>query len=202
MSLAAIKAAGSNPYYMTAAEGMELANKGHIVVNPNDCSPTNPQAFRVMLTSAGEAALAASTGAARFAIRSDIAVPVIKRGNPALKRGPRVPIYPFDLLEVGQSFHVPVTPEDAEPWKKIASSTNAANAKALAKVVPEVMETKSIRKLSKDAEGKPILDAEGKKVYTETQVTEPKTYATKKFKCCKVGATDPDGVGCRVFRVL
>lgn len=45
----------------------------------------------------------------------------------AAKRGGRRPdVYPFAILEVGQSFFVPSTAERPEPWKAMASTVNTA----------------------------------------------------------------------------
>lgn len=62
----------------------------------------------------------------RFNIEEGIPVPAPRRG---IQLEPR---YPFNLLNVGQSFMVPATPERPNPAKNLASTVSSAN-KRLAK---------------------------------------------------------------------
>ncbi len=68
------------------------------------------------------------------------------------------------------SFHVPVTPECPEPWKKMSATCSAAN--------------KRFRKLVRDPQVS----------------SEPFTVQTRKFRSFRVDDTDPQGPGVRVFR--
>lgn len=214
MSLAAIVAAGATPYYMTAEEGQELAAKGFISVNPNARSPVNFNAFQVAITPTGMAeyqkSLApsaptptptvTSTVAKAFNVRTDIQPPTPKPGTEG-KRD-RKATYPFDTMGVNYSFHIPCTPDNPEPWKKIASSVSAANKKSHVPVQPQEMVAKTERVYHNNPDGSPILDADGKKTFTETTVMSPKTVATKNFKAFQVDVNDPEGPGCRIFRLL
>lgn len=211
MSLQAIKAAGPNPFYMTPAEGQDLASRGLIAVH--EANPMNPNQFRVTLTPAGEAEFLKTQGSTAvkskptFEIESGFPIPTVKRGGfPEGMQRNRESSYPFDKMEIGQSFHVAVTADEQEPWKKLASSVNAANKRNEIQYIDPsngqpVPEIKTVKKLQKDASGKVVLDANGKKVSVATQEQGFKMVPTKKFRAFKVGDTDPKGPGCRVFRV-
>lgn len=103
----------------------------------------------------------------QFAIESNVAVPTTSaRASNA--------VYPFDLLEVGQSFFVPATEEKPEPHVSLASTVASAN-KRHAVEIP----------------GQTRTDRKGNVV--------PATYAARKFivrKDVKDGVT-----GARVFRI-
>lgn len=57
----------------------------------------------------------------RFKIEDGYEIPAPKRGIQAEPR------YPFNLLNVGQSFMVPATPERPNPAKALASTVSSAN---------------------------------------------------------------------------
>jgi len=58
---------------------------------------------------------------AAFAVESGVPIPAIKR------QGAATSIYPFDALEVGQSFFVPATDEMPNPGKSLASTVSSAS---------------------------------------------------------------------------
>lgn len=70
-------------------------------------------------TNAPAAAPVASNG---FKIVSNVPLPTSKRGSAGDKK------YPFDALQVGQSFFVPATP-DFDPIKKLGSTVSSATAR-------------------------------------------------------------------------
>lgn len=62
----------------------------------------------------------ASSNVKGFEIESNIPVPEkARRSGPSGK-------YPFDALEVGQSFFIPATDDKPEPWKSLQSTVAAA----------------------------------------------------------------------------
>jgi hypothetical protein len=215
--LGALFNAGQAPCYMSAEEGSELAAKGMISVDANLVNPIEPNKFLVRITEAGTAALMAPqaqsgfgvpssvpTVAAKstFTIDDNIPIPAIVRaGNPGNLK-PRTSQYPFELLQVNQSFHVPATAEDKEPHKKMASNVSAANKRSEIEAVPQEMVTTKHKRKVVDAQGKPIKGADGKDTYEHYETTGPKMIATKKFVARQVNATDPKGAGVRVFRTL
>lgn len=130
-----------------------------------------------------------------FAIDDGIALPTIKRGG----RG-RAPIFPFDALEVGQSFHIPATAERPDPAKSLASTVSSANAK-YAKDTGEVEEV-TVNKYQVDENGKRVKDAEGHYVKIGSEIVKrPKTAQEREFVLRSVDVTDPRGKGARVFRL-
>ena len=112
--------------------------------------------------------------------------------------------YPFDKLEVGQSFHVPATVAVTDPFKAIASSVTGARRRYSEKVVVDGVvqtETVTVKTFTKDANGKRVK-RDGHYVVTGTEtVNREKTRQTRDFLAAAVGADDPNGAGARVWRV-
>jgi len=139
------------------------------------------------------------------AVESGIAVPAIKRagaggGGRTAKPNP----YPFDVMEITQSFHL-VLPEDKEEAEKVSRKLSVlvskANKNSRVPAVPAQIEKVVKRRQKKDEDGNPILDENGKKVVESYQVDSQVMLQTKFFVSRKVGATDPQGEGVRVFRI-
>lgn len=115
-------------------------------------------------------------------IEIDDAVPV-----PTATRSARTePAYPFDKLNVGQSFHIAATEKCPVPAKSVASSVTTA-----------------IRKYAT-----PIKNEDGSNVIEEVAVRgkadkQPRIVmkVERKFIIRTVGKDDARGPGCRVFRV-
>lgn len=146
--------------------------------------------------------VAAPSGATGgFNIRADVVMPKIVRTPPSNANRPEK--YPFSQLEIGQSFHVAVGA--GEDIDKIARkmSTQCSKANKASRVPVNPPQTKEVEKkeMIKDAEGKPVLDANGKKTYTKKKVVEQVTEQTKFFASRKTDGNDPEGVGVRVFRI-
>lgn len=218
-SIAILQAIAAAPaYYLTAAEGESLLAEGLITVDPAQPNPMNPTAFLVKLTAAGLAA--ASTVKEKpvvSAIVAGIAIPAKKpRSGNANNLTPRAAVYPFEQLPApvtdpisGQvqyaSFHVAANAGNPEPWKKLASATSAANKRSRQPMLDAnnqpVLQSVEVKKVQKDANGKAIVGADGKRLtYVVTEML-PVTSEGKLFAAHRVDATDPNGVGCRVFRI-
>ena len=212
------------PVYMTQEEGMTLAEMGLIQPNVAQVSPINPNAVLVSLTESGQKRLdemmkpksallppppaqpnaSVEVEQPRLAFKTpgiridtDVAVPKMKRVAPKSKKKPR---YPFDELEIGQSFHLPTTEDQPEPWKNVARFLTAANTKSKLPVEPHEMVKVTKKRIVLGENGEKLKDR-GKLVYEKYQIEELKTVQTKKFICRRVGADDPAGEGARVFRV-
>lgn len=215
--LAALFAAGTNPFYMTGEQGQELLANGCIVIDPNQVGPV-PGSCRVATTEAGMKALEGH----KASFKPVVSAPTVGIGLPAPgKRGgnnnlkPRSSTYPFnDLLEPVtladgsiqySSFHVACKPENPEPWLAMASNVSAANTRSEVEVKDAsgtvVTETVQKKTMVKGPDGKGLKGADGKTQYTVSVVSQPKTQATKKFIARRVNETDPNGPGVRVFRV-
>jgi hypothetical protein len=191
---------------LTELEGREIVDNGFASL---DRSIQAGGASAVRLTDKGVATVNAQTAtrAARSTttvsanVRSDIPAPGKRKGG---KKGSK---YPFDTIEVGSSFHIPATLENTDPLYSVASSLTFARAKFSVPVIDEttgvpVLETVNVKTYEKDDAGKIVKDAEGHRVVaSEASVTRPKMKLTKDFTAAAVDASDPDGVGARVWRI-
>jgi len=159
------------------------------------------EAVAVRSTPLGEALLASpdqtETGRTtmdkpNFSIDDNIAVPAIRRAS-----GGKPSIYPFDQLELGQSFFVPETEELPNPGKSLASTVSGASKRFATK-----NGTRTIRRRPKltNEDGSPMLDENGKQIKGElTDVEVPAFIYERKFI---VRSVEENGVaGARVWRV-
>lgn len=209
--------------YLTVAEGQELVTAKCIeVVNPLQTSPVNASAFLCTITEYGKSIIpqanpihqvsqvahltesnTALVGNSTITIATGIPVPTIKRGAGfGAGRKASDPKYPFAVLEIGQSFHVPFGSEDVAKVSRVVS-TAVSNANSDSKVpVPTGEKEVVIRKRAKkDAEGNVLKNEEGTRLFETYQEESVKMQQTKFFVSRKVGADDPQGPGIRVFRV-
>lgn len=92
--------------------------------------------------------------------------------------------YPFDTMEVGDSFHIAATPENKDPAKSVASSVSTANQKH--------------SKIKTDENGNTITKS--RKVRGGGMKDFPEREPIKLFTIRAVDNTDPKGPGCRVWR--
>lgn len=218
-----LASAGAAAFYMNAQEGQELSAHGLIQAHPEQVDPTDPTKVRVSLTDAGTQYLASQAqqpvkeakGPVVSEVRTGLSIPEPAKRGGANNLAPRQSQYPFGELPepttdaqgnpVYASFHVAVTDDNKEPWKSMASNVSAAKKRSEVEIKDGagnvVMETVTKKTLIKGEDKKPLLDANGKRQYSESQVTQPKTEATKNFIARRVNKDDPDGEGVRVFRV-
>lgn len=145
----------------------------------------------VRLTDAGTAML--SNGAAQpvsaspmsaFAIISNAALPASKRGNRVGGGAPKK--YPFDQLEVNQTFFVPAT-ATYDPVKKLGSTVSSANMR----FSEETGESKPVERTKRGPGNKAVKDAAGNNV-RET-VVRPIRKQTRKFTLRPVTAGEKYG---------
>lgn len=142
------------------------------------------------------ASIATLTPTPKFEIDSGIPLPVIRRNH---KSGGSKSAYPFEQLEVGQSFHVA-----ADDVGKIPRIMAAAVSNANKHYATKTGETDTVKM--------PIyeVDAKGKRVKVnghfnktgEKDVTRPKLKHEREFVLRSVDATDARGAGVRVFRTV
>ena len=206
--LALIKEAEGGFLMLTQDEGADIVQLQQAFID-GTVQPVDG-AVAVRLTPAGEAVLAAAPPAVTRAtrapvtvsagVRTDIPAPGKKRGG---KKGSK---YPFNMLQVGESFHIAATLENTDPLSSVASSITMARAKyAEPQVNPDgspVMETVTVKDYQKNADGKIVKGADGHRVVLgEKEVTRQATKVTRDFTSAAVDATDPDGVGARVWRI-
>lgn len=148
---------------------------GNALINGSQTAPAAAQP-------ASEAP-AASSGKPTFEIEDNVPLPTIKRG------GIGGTTYPFDALNVGQSFHVAASEDKPNPAKSLASTVSSATARYAVE--------------AKDAAGNTIFetvevkDEAGNVTGTEQR---PKMVNTRVFSVRTVGKDDPKGPGARVWR--
>lgn len=157
IGLAEIVAAGPNGLYTSPAVHGPLVEAGMVEINPAMTNEAGEIATRATQkgidemnqnTETGTAAASAPV-ATSFAIEDNVPMPT------GSGRGRGGNVYPFDALEVGQSFFVPNSEEKPNAAKSLASTVSSATARyAVAsedgatktnkkgKVVPVMVETR------------------------------------------------------------
>jgi len=191
--LAMIDEAGDDGLMLTQEEGLEAVQNGYATV---DTSVVEGNTARVVLTDAGRSALAGNaTPASTYEVEDDVPMPT------TTKRRGRSGGYPFEILAVGQSFHVPV--KDGEEPADVAARMQSSVSGARARFAEETGETETVtvKTYKKGDDGKFLKSPEGKRIIdTETETSRPKTKATRDFTVKAVDTTDPKGPGARVWR--
>lgn len=115
--------------HTSPAVHVPLIEAGLVEINPEIINQAGEVATRA--TEKGIAAVNANVqpavtavaGKPSFVLESNIPVPTVKRGG----RGGDM--YPFDSMEVGQSFFVAATEDKPEPAKSLASTVSSATAR-------------------------------------------------------------------------
>lgn len=209
--LAAIASAEGGFLMLTQAEGQDIVNEGFAVV---DTSIVEGDTAAVRLTEAGTAKLAetkdngsnpeATAGTAPAATDAKASYDIddgVPMPTGTVRRG-REGGYPFDKLEIGQSFHVAKSADNEDPAARLASSVSGARVK-YSEEVPGETETVTKKTYKRGPDGKGYAkDADGKRIVeSEETVTVPKLKLTRDFVCKSVDASDPKGEGARVWRV-
>lgn len=202
--LAELANSANGELFMTQAEAAEGIAAGHFEADPERADGDRAP---VRLTDAGFAAFQASGegdnaqavarqggGSSNFEIDDAVAIPT----DTGVRRG-RSGGYPFDALQVGQSFHVTKGADGKDPAEKLASSVSGARAKYAEETGES--ETVEVKTYQRGADGKYVKDAEGKRIVASTATeTRAKTKLTRNFIVRTVGADDPKGAGARVWR--
>lgn len=194
----AIAAAEAGFVMMTQAEGKPLVDAGLATV---DTANVEGDKAAVSLTDEGKkvaaenAPKAGATETPSFEIEDGVAIPAN-----STRKG-REGGYPFDKLEIGQSFHVAKTADNPDPASRLASSASGARAKHA--VATGEKETVNVNVYKREADGKAYAkDGDGKRIVERTEsLTRDKMKLTRDFVVKSVGADDPKGEGARVWRV-
>ena len=172
--IAIASATAANSFmYVTKDECLPLlTNQPPLIeVNTEMLDPNDANKAAARITQAGTNYLrglnvntTAPVTASSFAIMSNIPVPASKKGN---FKGSGAPAkYPFDGLEVGQSFFVPASEKVPDPTKTLGSSVSAAQMK----YATATGQTKEVERSKRGAGGKAELDAAGNKVMEKKMV--------------------------------
>lgn len=198
--------------HLSQAEGLPLFQHvpALIEVNTGDLDPAGNAAVR--LTAAGNEMVAAGAlnagggkpdtkpAVTKFAIMSNVVPPASMRGA-GLKHGTRSSQYPFEDLQIGQSFFVPVSADIPDPVKTIGSTVSSANMRYRT----ETGETVSKTRIKRGSDHKAVKDAAGNPV--KETVTVPVYKQDRKFIIrpiktgVKYGEWTADADGALVARV-
>ncbi len=131
IGLAEIVAAGANGLYTSPAIHASLVEAGLVEINPGMTNEAGEIATRATQkgidemnqnTETGTAATSAPV-ATSFAIEDNVPMPT------GSGRGRGGNVYPFDVLEVGQSFFVPNSEDKPNAAKSLASTVSSATAR-------------------------------------------------------------------------
>lgn len=184
---------------LTQAEGAEVVKAGLATV---DQSKAEGDKAAVSLTEAGvklaaeqpTEATSTTSASSSYEIEDGVALP-----TSTTRRG-REGGYPFEKLEIGQSFHVAKSDKNPNPVSRLASSVSGARVRFSEKTGE--MENATVKTYAKNADGSYTKDADGKRVVESTATeSREKLRLTRDFVCKAVGAEDPKGEGARVWRV-
>ena len=173
-TIIAAMAVEATPYSMQTAKAAEPLLKDGLVEQNPDITEGDKIATRATEKGIAEynaqkdAENGGDGGASAFEIDDGVPMPTARGGGRTSTQ------YPFDRLEVGQSFHIPATTDKPNPSKSIASTVSAATKK----YATPTGETK------KSPKGNDI----------------PVLNYTRKFSVKAVDASDPKGAGARVWR--
>jgi hypothetical protein len=168
-------------YYVGAAVGYPLLQEGLITVDDTDRNPQDDEEVAAYPTDAGIARIRGVQPKA-FPVSDGYAIDDYMPPRSVRSRSPNGSIYPFDSLQVGQSFHVPATAAMPKPARTLASATSLATRKY---AVASGYES--------NPDGSPKLDRNGDRV--------PKWEKTRVFAVQIADPDDPRGPGARVKRM-
>ena len=181
-AIAAATASG-NDYYVTQAEGEPLLNHTPPLIVVNfDMKQDNKVASRI--TEAGIVMVGGSSGVTAqastapvagsgFSIMKGVELPASRRGVGLHGGAPKK--YPFEQMEVGDSFFVPVSEDTPNPLKTLGSTVSSANMR----YATETGETREKTRVKRGKDRKAVVE-NGEKVM-ET-VTLPVYEFTRKFE--------------------
>lgn len=159
-----------------------------IEVNMGSIDPSDPAKVECRATDAGLAMVALqsnpsekvetmTSAASNFGIITNAVPPPSKRG---FGGGGAPAKYPFDALDVNQSFFVPISSEHPDPVKTLGSTVSSANLR----YSEETGQTKTVTRTVRGEKNKAVVDGAGNKV--KETVTVPVLRNTRKFSIRKV----------------
>lgn len=175
--------ATGNLTHISRNDGLPLVEAGLIEVNTDILDDDGNAAVR--LTDKGKAMINGSesvsteNAGAKYAVISDAVLPATKRKGGG---GGAPVVYPFDSLEIGQSFFVPVSEKHPDPVKTLGSTVSSANMR----YAEETGETKTVTRTKRGPKNRAVLDANGEKVKETVDV--PVYKYTRRFSIRPVEA--------------
>ncbi len=144
---------------------VRLTDKGKVMINGSETISTDD----VATVSVG----------AKYAVINDAVLPASKRKGGG---GGAPVVYPFDSLEIGQSFFVPVSEKHKDPVKTLGSTVSSANMRYAEKTG----ETKTVIRTKRGPKNRAVLDEAGEKVRETVEV--PVYRYTRRFSLRPVEA--------------
>lgn len=175
--------ASGNHYFVSQDEGKPLLghNPPLIVVNfdimQGDKAASKATDVGIAMVNGNSAAAAPAAATAvgsAFSIMKGVELPASRRGAGLHGGAPKK--YPFEGMEVGDSFFVAVSEDTPNPLKTLGSTVSSANMR-YAEEIPG--ETRTVERVKRGKDRKAVVE-NGEKVY-ET-VTLPKYNFTRKFE--------------------
>lgn len=192
--------------HISKDEGMPLVKAGLIDVDTERLDDKGNALVR--LTEAGQKMFAQanatnSDGTATgslYAILSGVQLPVAKRG---FSKGAGAPTqYPFDQLQLNESFFVPVSEKHSNPVKTLGSTVSAQNHK----YSEETGEVKQVERAKRGKKNRAVLDDQGNKIMETVTVKVRKPVRKFSIRPVKAGVAygswTPDKDGAVIARVL
>ena len=170
-----------NVTHVSRDNGLPLVQDGLIEVNTDILDNDGNAAVRLTekgkaMVNGGESALSAT---AKYAVITDAVLPASKRKGGG---GGAPVVYPFDSLEIGQSFFVPVSEKHKDPVKTLGSTVSSANMR----YAVDTGETKTVVRTKRGPKNHAMLDENGEKI-RET-VEAPVYRYTRRFSLRPVTA--------------
>lgn len=172
--------AGSH-IYVTREQGEPLLHHvpAYIEVNTQVLDPNDNSKAVARATHAGvELIKGEQVGndhdtALAYAILSNVELPASKRGTGIGVGAPKQ--YPFDQLEVGHSFFVPVSAKHPDPLKTMGSTVSAANMR----YAEDTGELKTVQRAKRGEKNRALKDENGEKIMETVQ--RPVFKFTRRF---------------------
>ena len=139
---------------------VRLTEAGKKMINGNDTSPVEAKA-------------------SPYAVISGAVLPASKRGG---GKGGAPVVYPFDSLEIGESFFVPVSDKHKDPVKTLGSTVSSVNMR----YAIDTGETKTVTRTKRGEKNRAVVDENGEKVKETVEV--PVYKYTRRFSIRPVEA--------------
>ncbi len=178
---------------VTQAEGKPLLDNDPALIEVNTGDVVDGKAL-VRLTPAGQAMVVSASApvvggpssgpvasnGSKYEVISGAALPPSKRGN---KGGGGAPVqYPFDQMEIGQSFFVPVSEKHPDPVKTLGSTVSSANMR----YATDTGAKKTVTRAKRGPKNRAVLNPDGTKQMETVDV--PVYKHTRKFSIRPVKA--------------
>lgn len=173
-------------YFVTQAEGQPLLDQGLIEVdtskieNGKAASRITPAGVNLLNGGGTMSNVATEATSSPYGVIKGAALPPSKRGS-GLKGGGAPKQYPFDTMEVNDSFFVPVSEKHENPVKTLGSTVSSANLRFAEKTGEKV-----VTRNKRGKKNKLVLDASGNPI--PEQVTVPVYKYTRRFSIRPVEA--------------